>query len=125
MSWNVESINDINEDSLSLITVLEPKIDILILGVGDVEVTPEFRRTMIEFMKKYHINVEVLRTEAACATFNFLNSEGRLVVALLIPPLHIAVNEDDLMKRTVRGNYFLLSDEETNPSPTLTGKESP
>lgn len=56
-------MDDINEDSLSLFYTLEPKIDILVLGIGDQKVTPKFSRKIIEFMRKYRINVEVLSTE--------------------------------------------------------------
>lgn len=112
LSWNVESLDDINAAALSLVTVLEPKVDILILGLGDADVTPEFSKKILTFVKHHRINVEVLRTETACATFNFLNAESRMVAGLIIPPLHLRVNEDDLMKRTTRGNYFKLSDDD-------------
>ncbi|XP_062563184.1 NADH dehydrogenase [ubiquinone] 1 alpha subcomplex assembly factor 3 [Armigeres subalbatus] len=98
LSWNVEDHDDISEESLSLFTALEPKIDILIVGIGDQQTTPAFTKKIIEFMKKYRINVEVLSTEQACATFNFLNAEGRVVAAALIPPVTLRINEDDLMR---------------------------
>jgi len=53
----------VNEESLSIFLVLEPKIDVLILGIGDQAPTPVFSKRIMEFMKKYKINVEVLRTE--------------------------------------------------------------
>ncbi|XP_063708455.1 NADH dehydrogenase [ubiquinone] 1 alpha subcomplex assembly factor 3 [Culicoides brevitarsis] len=96
LSWDVASKDDIDENSLRLIALLEPKIDILILGIGDAEVDPNFMKKILAFMKKYKINVEVLRTEQACSTFNFLNAESRMVAALLIPPMHMRVNEDEL-----------------------------
>lgn len=97
LSWNVGALEEINEASLSLFAVLEPKIDILVLGVGDHKITPDFSRRMIEYMKKHRINVEVLSTEQACTTFNFLNHEGRVVAGALIPPKMINVYDDDLM----------------------------
>lgn len=63
LSWSVSSMEDINENSLRLFCFLEPKIDILILGVGDEEVTPAVGKQFLEIMKKYNINIEVLRTE--------------------------------------------------------------
>lgn len=63
LSWNVNSFEDINEESLSLFPTLEPKIDVLIIGIGDQSPTAVLSRRIIEFMKKYRINVEVLRTE--------------------------------------------------------------
>ncbi|XP_073848228.1 NADH dehydrogenase [ubiquinone] 1 alpha subcomplex assembly factor 3 [Musca autumnalis] len=102
LSWNVNSVEDINEESLSLFTALEPKIDVLILGIGDQTPSPNISKEILSFMRKYKINVEVLRTEQACATFNFLNAENRMVASALIPPLHISYNENDLMATSVR-----------------------
>lgn len=94
----MESINDVNEASLSLITVLDPKVDILIIGTGDINVKPEFTKNLLKLMRKCRTNVEILKTEAACATFNFLNSENRSVAGLIIPPFTLPVTEDELMK---------------------------
>ena len=104
LSWNIEDYTKINEQSLSLFYALEPKIDLLILGIGDMKTTPEFSKKIMSFMKKYNINVEVLPTEQACATFNFLNAEGRMVGAGLIPPVSITINENDLMRTQTRVN---------------------
>ncbi|KAM7342749.1 NADH dehydrogenase [ubiquinone] 1 alpha subcomplex assembly factor 3 [Cochliomyia hominivorax] len=102
LSWNVESMDDINEESLSLFTALEPKLDLLIIGIGDQTATPSFSKKILSFMKKYKINVEVLRTEQACATFNFLNAENRMVATALIPPLHISYNENDVLGTSIQ-----------------------
>lgn len=112
LSWNVDNMHDINEESLRLVSLLEPKIDILIVGTGDAEVSPAFTKRILKFMKKYKINVEVLRTEAACSTFNFLNAESRMVAALLIPPVHLRVNEDELMRRSERADVFKVEDDD-------------
>uniref|UniRef100_A0A1A9UDK1 NADH dehydrogenase [ubiquinone] 1 alpha subcomplex assembly factor 3 n=1 Tax=Glossina austeni TaxID=7395 RepID=A0A1A9UDK1_GLOAU len=101
LSWNVDNLNDINEESLSLFTTLEPKIDVLILGVGDQTPTSSFSKKILYFMKTHKINVEVLRTEQACATFNFLNAENRMVASALIPPVHITYNENDVLGSNV------------------------
>uniref|UniRef100_A0A1B0D502 NADH dehydrogenase [ubiquinone] 1 alpha subcomplex assembly factor 3 n=1 Tax=Phlebotomus papatasi TaxID=29031 RepID=A0A1B0D502_PHLPP len=95
LSWNVGSYEDINEKTLSLFTVLEPKIDILVVGVGDEKITPQFSRRIIDFIRSSRINVEVLNTEQACSTFNFLNSEGRVVAGAMIPPRTIRVGDHD------------------------------
>lgn len=97
LSWNVGTADEINEASLSLFAILEPKVDILVLGVGDEKITPAFSKKIIEYMRKHRINVEVLSTEQACTTFNFLNHEGRVVAGALIPPKMINVFDDDLM----------------------------
>lgn len=63
LSWNVNSFEDINEKSLSLFPSLDPRIDVLIIGIGDQSPTPVLSKRIIEFMRNYKINVEVLRTE--------------------------------------------------------------
>lgn len=106
MSWNVSNYEEINEQSLSLFCLLEPKVDVLVIGIGDQSVTPAFSKQIMKFMQKFAINVEVLNTEQACATFNFLNAEGRMVAAAMIPPNHIKINEDDLMRRQSRQDLY-------------------
>lgn len=69
MSWNVDNSEDINEDSLSLFYALEPKIDVLVLGIGEETVTPEFRKRIMAFMQKYKINTEILGTESVSFFF--------------------------------------------------------
>ncbi|XP_076236760.1 NADH dehydrogenase [ubiquinone] 1 alpha subcomplex assembly factor 3 [Calliopsis andreniformis] len=84
--WNVGSANDINEKSLSLFTIIEPKLDIVVLGLEtqyDMKAIKEMKRPLLE----KNISVEVLPVERACGIFNFLNEEGRYVAAGLIPPL--------------------------------------
>ncbi|XP_030246634.1 NADH dehydrogenase [ubiquinone] 1 alpha subcomplex assembly factor 3 [Drosophila navojoa] len=102
LSWNVNSFEDITEESLSLFPTLEPKIDVLIIGIGDQSPTASLTKRIIKYMKKYNINVEILRTEQACATFNFLNAEGRMAACALIPPLHISYNENDVLQSKLR-----------------------
>ncbi|XP_066994984.1 NADH dehydrogenase [ubiquinone] 1 alpha subcomplex assembly factor 3 [Anabrus simplex] len=102
LSWNVSGVEDINEDSLSLFCYLEPKIDILVLGIGDERANAQLNRNIIKVMRKHRINVEALTTEQACATFNFLNAENRYVAGALIPPNDIRPTEDDIMATKLR-----------------------
>ncbi|XP_055917429.1 NADH dehydrogenase [ubiquinone] 1 alpha subcomplex assembly factor 3 [Eupeodes corollae] len=111
LSWNVGSFEDINEDSLSIFYTLEPKIDVLVIGIGDQKVTPQLSMKIIQFMKKYKINVEILTTEQACATFNFLNAESRMVAAALIPPLHITYNENNILQTKLRQKQLYQIDD--------------
>lgn len=107
MSWNIENFEDIDEKTLSLFPVLEPKIDILVLGIGDQKPTAKFQKNILAFMKKYNINVEVCQTEPACTTYNFLASEGRMVAAALIPPQNLSVSEDDYAKYMLDRQHIL------------------
>ncbi|XP_005091993.2 NADH dehydrogenase [ubiquinone] 1 alpha subcomplex assembly factor 3 [Aplysia californica] len=92
LHWNVSSADKITPESLSLFCLLEPKPDILIIGKGDWDAT--VNKEIIRYLRSKKINVEILPTEQACSTFNFLNSERRVVAAGLIPPLQMADQED-------------------------------
>ncbi|XP_035193593.1 NADH dehydrogenase [ubiquinone] 1 alpha subcomplex assembly factor 3, partial [Oxyura jamaicensis] len=84
LQWNVGSFQDISFQSLALFRLLEPPIEILVLGTGDrVE---RLHPAVLKQMRACGIAVEVQDTPNACATFNFLTNEGRLVAAGLIPP---------------------------------------
>ncbi|KAG9333614.1 hypothetical protein JZ751_010830 [Albula glossodonta] len=80
----VGSYKDITVESMALFHMVEPRIEILVLGTGArVErIDPK----VLEFMRKKGIAVEVQATANACATFNFLASERRITAAGLIPP---------------------------------------
>eukprot|EP00053_Salpingoeca_punica_P005345 m.53835 g.53835 ORF g.53835 m.53835 type:complete len:198 (+) comp13200_c0_seq1:135-728(+) len=83
LKWAVKDPSQLTEESLSLFTVCDPPIEILVLGTGDKlhALEPRIR----EFLRKHHILVEVHATKNACGTFNFLQEEGRSVGAALIP----------------------------------------
>ncbi|XP_074813424.1 NADH dehydrogenase [ubiquinone] 1 alpha subcomplex assembly factor 3 isoform X2 [Natator depressus] len=84
LQWNVGSYQDITEESLVLFRLLEPRIEILVLGMGDK--VERLEPDVLKFMRECGIAVEVQDTPNACATFNFLTSEGRATAAALIPP---------------------------------------
>ncbi|KPP60404.1 NADH dehydrogenase-like [Scleropages formosus] len=91
LQWNVGSYEDISVDSLSLFHLLEPRIELLVLGTGaHVE---RLKPEVLAFLKTKGIAVEIQDTPNACATFNFLSGERRVVAAGLIPPP--VVQKDD------------------------------
>ncbi|XP_028169242.1 NADH dehydrogenase [ubiquinone] 1 alpha subcomplex assembly factor 3 isoform X2 [Ostrinia furnacalis] len=99
LSWQVGSSEEITEESLRLFKLLEPKIDLVIMGIeaNDRSIMgPVFRAA-----KANKLNVEILPTEHACSTFNFLNAEGRCVAAALIPPTSVQMNEDDQLRTSM------------------------
>ncbi|CAH1795525.1 unnamed protein product [Owenia fusiformis] len=102
LHWNVEGCHDINEESLSLFTLLEPKIDILVLGIGDR--ANKIDTSIIKFLRSKKISVEILPTETACSTFNFLNAEKRYCAAGLIPPSgeELEYEEDMVLQQLAR-----------------------
>lgn len=102
LSWAVGSPHDITEESLSLFPLIEPKLDIIVLGIGDKAKDLTFYRKLLPFAKKHKLNVEVLPTDQACSTFNFLSSEGRYVAGAFIPPQNINTTDDDLLRSKLR-----------------------
>lgn len=83
----------------------------LVIGTGDQKITTEFSKNIIGFMKRYSINVEVLPTEQACTTFNFLNGEKRIVAGAFIPPTLMSVSEDDYVRHQIDRNRVFQIDE--------------
>ncbi|EHB14792.1 NADH dehydrogenase [ubiquinone] 1 alpha subcomplex assembly factor 3 [Heterocephalus glaber] len=84
LQWNVGSHWDITEESFSLFWMLEPRIEIVVVGTGNR--TERLHSPVLQAMRQRGIAVEVQDTPNACATFNFLCHEGRVVGAALIPP---------------------------------------
>ncbi|CAL8103473.1 unnamed protein product [Orchesella dallaii] len=94
LGWDVSGVEDITPESLALFSVLEPKPDVLVIGVGDVGA--KLSLESLQFLRKKKINVEVLATQHACTTFNFLSGEGRCTAAVMVPPLRIVWTSQDL-----------------------------
>lgn len=84
LQWNIGSHEDITEESVSLFHMVEPRIEILVLGTGTKleRINPK----ALALLRRKGIAVEVQDTPNACATFNFLMNEQRVVAAGLIPP---------------------------------------
>ncbi|RVE52248.1 hypothetical protein evm_003167 [Chilo suppressalis] len=102
LSWQVRSSEDITENSLRLFKLLEPKIDLLVIGLESNDRTA--LGIALKAARASAINVEVLPTEHACSTFNFLNAEGRCVAGAFIPPLTVEMTADDLLQNKLHYN---------------------
>ena len=79
--WGVGSVDDIDEANLQAIFDLQPEI--ILIGTGAIQVFLPPAIQVHFFRRK--IGFEVMTTDAACRTFNVLASEGREVVAGLMP----------------------------------------
>lgn len=111
--WHISCLEDINEDSLCIFYLTQPRVDTLIIGTGDQPITREIGRTILEVTRKHRINIEILSTETACTTFNFLNQQGRMVAAALVPPRFIPFNDDDVIATQSRDNKLFSMDKMT------------
>ncbi|OQV13338.1 putative NADH dehydrogenase [ubiquinone] 1 alpha subcomplex assembly factor 3 [Hypsibius exemplaris] len=95
LQWNVQTVEELTLESFSLFYLLDPKIDILVIGVGD-RGNQLPGHLLLALMNRRKLGVEVLPTEHAVTTFNFLNSERRYVAGAFIPPKKVSYTEDDM-----------------------------
>lgn len=65
-SWHIESVDTITSDSLCIFSVVQPKVDTLIIGTGEFETTTHIGKNLLEIAQKHKINVEILTTELVC-----------------------------------------------------------
>lgn len=106
LSWNVGDVQDINEAALSLFFKLEPKLDVLILGIPDYNKRDrKLISSLALLIRRYKIQVEILSPELACPTFNFLHAEKRFVAAAIIPPYDVSGEESTGMEAPHKIGY--------------------
>ena len=84
LTWTPKTFEEITKDSLCLTGLLNPPLEILVIGCGPTlrhNLDPALRQSL----RQQGVAVEVLDTMNACATFNILNSEERQVAAAILP----------------------------------------
>ena len=79
--WNVTSSKDIDQASLQVVFDLQPELVLIGTGKAQVFLPPAVQALFFQ----RGIGFEVMTTDAACRTFNILITEGRQVVAALLP----------------------------------------
>jgi uncharacterized protein len=79
--WAVTDAAELTEAQLEPILQLKPEIVLIGTGPKQIFLPPE----LMMFFYSRNIGFEVMTTDAACRTFNVLASEGRKVVAALLP----------------------------------------
>lgn len=84
MLWKPKRFEEITKESLEVFTIVNPPVEILILGCGP-RITHQLDPPLKEFLKVNGIVVEYLDSVNACATFNILNAEDRNVAAAILP----------------------------------------
>ena len=82
ISWAIDSLDDINLETLSPVFEVEPQIEILLIGCGAMmQLLP---KQLTDTCRKRGLAVDPMDTGAACRTYNILASEGRRVAAGLV-----------------------------------------
>lgn len=80
--WKPKRWEDITPETLYLLELIKPKIDLLLLGSGN-ELRPLDPLT-VAYLKKLGIATEIMKTSHAISTFSMLNDEDRRVACAAI-----------------------------------------
>jgi NADH dehydrogenase [ubiquinone] 1 alpha subcomplex assembly factor 3 len=117
LGWRIRSAADITEESLTLFLLLDPRLDLLIIGHGGPAGTRDaVRPEVVLRMRARGLGLEVLTTEQAISTYNFLAEEGRVVAAALIPPDSVLIKDEDIVHTKERYRTLL-----SNPDSSMIG----
>ena len=81
LPWQLENIEDLNQASFD--SIKSENVETIILGTGRKLVFPD-DRWLVQFYQQ-SVGFEIMDTAAACRTYNILVSEGRNILAALIP----------------------------------------
>ena len=79
--WPVSNPKELTGRHLDQILEFEPELVLIGTGERQVFLPPE----MLMVFYRQSVGIEIMNTHAACRTFNVLVSEGRNVVAALMP----------------------------------------
>lgn len=104
-SWNVRCGADINMDSLIVFDLIVPKTKIVVIGYGQQGEPHDSSLPMA--LKKRGISCELLPTENAVTTYNFLAADG-LHVAGAFVPVRDEVNQTMRDTEAITGHDMLF-----------------
>jgi len=112
LSWRVPKAIDITPESLKIFFMLQPKPDVVVLGVGAKKNIDLVKRQIGDCFQKHRIGLELAPTEDAIPTFNFLNFEYRTVGGAFFPTedLEVSRGEHSRSLSMVHHNYDRVTD---------------
>jgi len=82
--WRASRFEDVSVESLALLPLIEPRIEILLIGSGETVRRPN--EEIVAHYRSLGVVVEQMTTLSAIGQFNIMNSEDRLVAAALLHP---------------------------------------
>ena len=92
---------DLSVGALAAISLVEPSVELLVVGCGD-NIAQRLDPAIEAHFRKQGTVIELMNTVNACATFNILNSEDRSVSAVLLCPPVDPEDEEDDVDSTIR-----------------------
>ena len=82
LSWDIAMHDEINIKNLAAVLEEEPRIEILLIGCGQMmQLLP---RELTDACRRKGLAFDAMDTGAACRTYNILAAEGRRVAAGLV-----------------------------------------
>jgi uncharacterized protein len=81
--WGPAHPDDLTVEHLDALLAIESETQVIVLGTGEIQVFPD--PALLFSVIGRGVGFEVMDTGAACRTYNILMSEGRHVVAGLLP----------------------------------------
>ncbi len=117
---------DITAESLAVFALLHPRPEVVLVGAGDrggldallggEQKDLRQRREVVRRLKSTGLNVEVMATEHAVSTYNYLCQEGRAVGAALLPPDKVRmIRDEDIYAAKTRNKEGRDVFEDKNP----------
>lgn len=95
--WSAREVGDISLASLSLVPILFPTLEMLIIGCGKTTLDMIPKEDLMEDFRQRGIVLEFMSSHHAATTFNILNEEDRHIGAAILlsspPPV---IDEADL-----------------------------
>ena len=82
LTWDAASLEVLEESHFAAFLDFSPEL--VLLGTGERQRFPHPR--LLAPLARVRIGLETMDTRAACRTYNILMSEGRRVLAALLPP---------------------------------------
>ena len=85
--FHVNRLEELTPDSLEVLRLLDPPIEVLIVGTG--RTLQPLPPATEEWLAAHCIAPELSPSRHACSTFIFMGAEGRRVAAVLFPPVDL------------------------------------
>ena len=77
----VNDVKDISQQHIASLCAAKPEI--ILIGTGEKQ--QFLHRSLLKEAAKHNLSLDVMNTQAACRTFTVLATEGRRVIAALVP----------------------------------------
>lgn len=107
-SWQVRRVQDITLDSLLVLSLIVPKVKLVVIGYGTEDETQYFDATIPIKLKQMGISCEALPTSRAVTTYNYMVNDATHVAGAFLPPQedfrmtkmdHLVIHEmDDMLE---------------------------